>query len=316
MPYIHFMGDIVEDSVVRSAPTYTAITKDEAETLKALYETYDAKLRDLRNKHSDQEIHIFGTGESLNQHAAKVDWSSQITIGVNGAPRSIPNLTYWLMCDDFYQGDKSLYVWVREWLANGNLPTTLIRRGIIKHLNSGWLPDVMFRHSPHGPVNDPALGLYWGNSSVQAAIDLARHMGAESIHLWGVDYVGAHSYDLKDEFKSADFNRIQEQFKRVGAGLKIFNHNPDSRLTCFPIAPPVILPAICQEPVIPAVIQPNRINNTITIDSAAQTVEFFVNDTLFVRGLQELSKEQNKAIKTLKLALSGFAREASNAKIQ
>lgn len=285
MPFINNLGEIFEGKQV--PPSFMPLSANDAARFSELYQQYDKTLRDLRNRHQGQEVHIFGTGPSLNE-AAKLDWSNKITIGVNGAPQTIPSLQYWLMCDDFLSptNDSKLHRWVRDWIKSPTLPFTLIRRGVVRQ-TSGWLPNVMFRHSAFGPVSDPALGLFWGNSSVQAAIDLARHMGAASIHLWGVDYSGGHSYDKGDQFFSAELKKITAQFKRVGEGLEIFNRNPDSKLTCFPFLAP---------PAVPVVVKPQ---NSVFIDIDARMVEFFNNDTLTVRGFDELSKEQKKAIKVL-----------------
>lgn len=293
MPFIHNNGGaILEGRGYNGDPFYTPITPQEAERFKTLYARYIDALKALKNKHQGETIHVFGTGPSLNDYAAKFDWSEEITIGVNGAPAIINNLTYWLTFDDFINPavPSDLYKWILNWVKTPTETVKLIRRGIVKHPGA-WLPNIMF-HNASGPASEPHMGLFCANSSVQTAIDLARHMGAKKICLWGTDYHDAsHAYAITDNTpKAKSFEKVQSQFKVVGdacKGIEIVNCNPNSRLKCFPFeSPELALPRIS--------------DHYIVLSLDYEFVEYRVDNEVFVVPFDQLkSKESQKSIKKL-----------------
>src|SRR5208283_1209259 len=95
-------GEIIEDASRSYAhdPAWRTISTDECEKIRAWRKRKLAGLATLKNKHAGQTIHVFGGGPSLNEYAANADWTGKITIGVNGTPRIIRPLVYWLRIDD------------------------------------------------------------------------------------------------------------------------------------------------------------------------------------------------------------------------
>jgi len=83
-------------------------------------------------------------------------------------------------------------------------------------------------------------GVFWGHSSVLAAINLAYIHGAEKIILAGVDlHDQSHFYSddgqdkgfLNLEYTIQDFNKVAEFMNNKG--VPVYNLNRDSLLKCF-----------------------------------------------------------------------------------
>jgi hypothetical protein len=304
--FLHNMGAVLEGARYKGDSKYFPISPDEAAKFEALYQVYNTKLKALKGKHQGETVHIFGSGPSLNDHAKNLDWTGKLTIGVNGVPFVINALKYWLMVDDFIDPPvpSELYTEIGKWVQSSPATMKLVRQGIVKR-PSGWLSDVMFRHSS-GPGSEPHTGLFWWNSSVQAAIDLARHMGVAEIYLWGVDYQdSSHAYGINDSTpKAKNFDAIQAQFKIVGdacMGIKIFNCNPNSRLKVFPfVEPSSVIPLPLKQP-----------SRSITIDLDAKTVSVFADNILNVRAFDQLPSQ--KSLKKLISLLEGEVLSAARA---
>jgi hypothetical protein len=75
----------------------SVISKENYNKLSSLYSDYNVRLKALKNFHKGSTIHVFGSGPSLKDVACRVNWDGHITIGVNGVPKVIGNLKYWLM---------------------------------------------------------------------------------------------------------------------------------------------------------------------------------------------------------------------------
>ena len=275
---------------------YRELSAGEYAALTAIRAQFLGSMRPYLRRHAGATVHVFGNGPSLNDFAAKQDWSAHVTLGVNAAGLHIRPLRYWLTVDNLVaDGRRDLYDWLREWLESVRGRTaTFTRFGaplVLREPGSAscqlaprnltdcatnWLPDAMFAHAPFEPLEDIEDGLYWNSSSVQAALDLARHMGARRAILWGVDYHDRrHAYTgsaaiPRDPLDNpgtpwANWERIVHGFETVKAacaasGLEILNANPNSRLTVFPFVKPEA--AFAAPPVAQAVslrAQPDRL---------------------------------------------------------
>ncbi len=187
--FIHNNGELLEGTRYKSDPErYTQIAESTYHEIENYYEQNDIQLKELVNNYQGEEVHILGTGKSIDRIDPKF-FDDKITLGVNYAFKSFP-LTLWLMVDDFY--DVS-HVAVRQWLQSKRDTTTFASRAIMKHFRPKcWMPDFLVSNNDMGPVSDITKGLYWSKSCVQAAIDLARYLGFTTIYLHGVDYDGGY----------------------------------------------------------------------------------------------------------------------------
>lgn len=224
-------------------------------------------LEGVQGCHKGEIIHVFGTGPSLNDFAAKQDWTGKITFGVNAAGRDIKPLTYWSSVDDLYnKSDRALHTWVRQWLIDtqGTVKqfiragATVERMLYSVRIGAGkpplWVPDYCFRYDPHGPHDHITKGVYHTLSSTQSALDIVRHMTPKAAVLWGVDYLDrSHVYTGSDDIKNdaldnpgvpwKRWKQIQEGFEKLAEayerdGIKLLNANPKSRLECIPKVTP------------------------------------------------------------------------------
>ncbi len=210
------------------------------------YDDYNKALLTLKNIHKGQTIHVVGTGPSVAK--VNVDWSLLITIGVNGAFKIVPDLNYWLMVDNWSPNNKNpLYKEVNKWFTGDEETIKLCRYGIFGPYSmmddDEKKPDHMFRHSGFGPVSSLSGGLFWGRSSVSAAVDLARHMGASKVVLWGCDFNDhSHAYDMVHGAQW-DLGKLEKEFTILRKGCadyncEIVNASPGSALKAIPCVDP------------------------------------------------------------------------------
>jgi hypothetical protein len=190
---------------------------------------------------------------------------------------------------------------MRNWFESETETLKIIRQGILQTR----LPELahhcysMFKHAGEGPLTDPIKGLYWSSSSVQAAMELARLMGAAQIFLIGVDYNDrTHAYtgssaipqDINDQPVAWpkwekivwDFEQIRSACRRTK--IKVFNLNPLSALDVFekitPILPPRE-PESSEPPVSP---------NSIVIDFDTKMLEYRKDGECLVCSLDSVGK--------------------------
>lgn len=213
----------VNGSRFRKDPNYVSLTKGEYEALKTFQIQNSKHALSLKDCHAGEPCHIFGNGPSLLKHAASVDWKDKFTIGVNAAPVTIKNLQYWMCVEDFYGDDRDLFRWIRDWSAKDQETRKIVKSGV---LNRRLLDDQHWK--PFLTVNqnsEPSQDLrsqFWGSSTVQAAIELARLMGASEIYLWGIDYSNRlHSYSGSKEI-SSDVNDHSGQWSRFDRVVRHF----------------------------------------------------------------------------------------------
>jgi len=223
----------------------TPISKEDHASLETLYRDYDLRLKSLKNFYKGATIHVFGSGPSLKDVALKLDWSGHITIGVNGVPKVIPYLKYWLMVDDFLYRHDGVSDWICEWFNKNTMIETFVRRGVFKQelLDEKVLPIYLFDGSPMGPGSS-INNLFFGRSSTVAAADLARHMGAVKIVLWGCDYNDrSHVYNDTSDGQWP-LNQVENEYRKLfnccrEAGVELVNANPRSALSCIPKIDPL-----------------------------------------------------------------------------
>lgn len=251
--YIDPIGNLLPFSIARRSGNYTPLGDNDLEKLTKLYQESSVIFKGLQNSYKDQEVHIFGTGPSLNEYAVNIDWSRKLTVGVNGAPfvNGIDNLKYWLMCDDFLKPTccpVGLAEKVREWLSSQNNTTCFIRKGILTRFD-GYKNLKNLNVFDHSPIAPAALrfqkGLFWGRSTVHAALDLVRLMGCNPVYLWGIDYHNVHqhaygswdNHQLDDRKENENFNKVTQQFVQIRDSFPedtlIYNCNPNSKLEVF-----------------------------------------------------------------------------------
>jgi hypothetical protein len=272
------------------------------DSIEAEREQARSEVHELQGIYRGETIHIIGTGPSLNDYAAKRDWSGLITIGVNTAPFAIKNLSYWLRLDPI---DDRL----NKFLRDPGTTQTIIREGCaVGQVELGSVrPHFQIRHSEE-PLDRLMDGVYWANSSVQAAIDIARHMGAAEIVLWGVDY-GTHNHF--DNPKAAGewerFPRIVAAFEKLYAhckshGVSIYNANPKSALRVFPFVDPTepqpqeATPKFTDEAAIELLSQSGALigsclssNSGVFVDTTAKLVEFQTAAGLVVKSFDDIA---------------------------
>lgn len=276
------------DRFRKSPDLFLEISHEQYRWAERLRTEASARLATLAGAHRGETIHIFGNGPSLNDFAAHQDWGGMLTIGVNAAAHEINTLRYWISADDLFQCTKrALYDWVQAWLTGDRRPKGLVAlarfnaRYIVKQIEhacqgrtDAWLPDHLFTHSPQGPADTIAQGLYWTASSCQTALDLARHMGCRRVYLWGLDYTDrSHSYtnapDLKGDAKDNpgkpwdDYSKHVAGFTELAkachqAGMQVYNANPCSKLDVFEKVDPAS--AYDDRPVPPATKRAQRVD--------------------------------------------------------
>jgi len=184
-------------------------------------------MRDLKNR----TVLIFGNGPSLSDFDFSIAKAFK-TIGVN-AIQMIYEPDYVVFVDDvaekkhkdLYKNGKSKIYCPDE--LNPDFTCTRFKRYRWK---SG---DIVF-------TDDILGGVYYGHSSVIAAMHLAYLHDASSMVLAGVDLNnGAHFYS--DKNKDKEFTNIEFVIKDFEAaasflknkGISVFNVNPESALECF-----------------------------------------------------------------------------------
>lgn len=204
------------------------------------------------NAHFGETIHVVGCGPSARNFAPLA--AGRISIGVNGAGVVIPELTYWLACDPI-STDRPLNNAIRKYLMENTYYQHAFQfilswqRNPMQEAIGKW---TLFKQSgeflrrqdkPHW-----RNGFYFYHSSVHAAMELARLMGAKKIVLWGVDYDDrSHCYtgkeivgDCKDNpDKEWDdigchlegFLKIKEFYEKEG--IEIENANLNSKIGIF-----------------------------------------------------------------------------------
>lgn len=227
----------------------SVISKEDYNKLSSLYNDYNIRLKALKNFHHGSTIHVFGSGPSLNDVAVRVNWGGHITIGVNGVPKVIENLKYWLMIDDFMNQNDEVKNWIRKWFFSNNVTETFVRRGLfsVNDYFDQVAPNYIVDHAAFGPVSDLEHGLFYGKSSAVAAADLARHLGAKRIILWGCDYNNReHAYKVEsdDGKRTWPMAKINEEFKQLllackDDGIELLNASPVSALTSVPKVDPI-----------------------------------------------------------------------------
>lgn len=245
--YVMYNGDIVSGPAFSNNSLYTPISHGEAAKLQTFHEQHDLKIHQYKNLCQGRVFHILGAGPSLRHYDVTKN-PTATTIAVNGATAIVPKVDFWLTCDDFTKPDgRSLNEWIKEYMCQFSTTQRFVRRGIIKSADSPYVVSQIFRHSMEMD-NDIGRGLFYGLSSVSAAIDLARHLGAEKIVLFGVDYHDrSHAYSDIIKHDSLDrpgrdwerWDKIVAEFEYVKQvcdkqGIEVTNGNPESKLTVFP----------------------------------------------------------------------------------
>jgi hypothetical protein len=244
---------------------FREITRDQYVAAGTLKKQWSASLSKLQGSHTGATIHIFGNGPSLKTFAAKQDWTDKLTIGINAAGDCIKPIRYWLSVDNLLANEsRPLHDWVHHWLSVVRPRPVILSRStapwVIAHLERNTagaqdlLPDFLFQHAAAGPMSSITDGVHWTASSVQAGLDVARHMGAARIYLWGIDYTDrSHSYTGGSQIKGDpkdnpgkpwdDFEKHVRGFKALRdacreTGIQVFNANPESKLDVFPKVQP------------------------------------------------------------------------------
>lgn len=247
-----------------------------AELSEARYEKYReefarkrAAFRAMHNKHAGETIHIFGCGPSLHDFAAAQDWSGKVTLGISACGLCISPLTYWLDVHTVpFEGDNRhadpLYEWISGWLQRVRGKTLTFGRffTLYQKLSDEWAPDFVFDHDKYGPTteettNGGKTGLFYSATTAHAALDLACHLGAARVVMWGIDlhhmnhcYTGSKEipHTVNDApnlpwcFRPGSWRSVLKGFEvldaRYGNRVEIINANPNSRLKMFKMRDP------------------------------------------------------------------------------
>jgi hypothetical protein len=239
---------------------YDLQNREEFRFVELTKEQYDGQQEDrlkrraafakLVKKHVGETMHVLGNGPSAKGFVP----DGNPVIGVNAA--GLLHEVDYLVIMDRINDERDLNKFLRQHVKSRpksmilTTPQVEIQHNICPDL-AGWVPDGVFDHtSEPQPRFQVRNGLYSLQSSVHAALDLARHMGASEIRLWGVDYNDrSHFYsgskeipaDTRDVPSSqwVKWERHLEGFSRLKkscdeAGVRIFNMSPNSRLALFP----------------------------------------------------------------------------------
>lgn len=288
--YLHRLGTLHQFDSPRDGP-YQKITKEDYEALSYIYEANTRRLLAMQDCHAGETIHILGCGPSLNDFAAKQDWTGKIVIATNYSVLTVPKPTYFMMVDDFRVKPGAAMQAVKDWFdANSEIPCFVNRAMCF----NGFVPEqsaILINHVPEPASrltvlrddNTPVTtGVYWVNSVVQAAMDMARHMGAVKIVLWGVDYHDRrHNYtgtvaDPSDGKGTWNLNKIRRVFADMRPFLvskhpyvtedgktrfkeepiEVVVANPDSALKVYPQVRPEIAFGVVEETPEPEVVAP------------------------------------------------------------
>jgi hypothetical protein len=201
-------------------------------------------LKDLEGKYKGETIHVFACGPSLLKNVAKRDWMGKTTIGVNGSFEVVNNLSYWLRIDPFSESDADKRQ--VEWLKKSSITKRLLNSSI--KFDDTWNFDYQFRKSMQYPSAGGAIdgvGFWWSGTSVHAAIELAGHMGASEIVVWGLDYDNQeHAYPDNGQRNPYNLQRIEDGFQTLVKYwypyTKIVNANPESKLKALPFINPLL----------------------------------------------------------------------------
>lgn len=185
--------------------------------------------------HAGETVIVLGCGPSM-ENVRLADLGRYATIGVNRLPA-------------IYDPDYLVVIDQRVVDIHGDLfgigsTTKFCNEEIKTHGDADWNRFKRFWPVENGSVFSEQFedGLFFGYSVIFAAINLAYLMGASRIILAGVDMNDcSHFLDKRgsqNPFPSLDiiirdFERVKDFARKRGA--EIFNANPDSAVTCFPV---------------------------------------------------------------------------------
>lgn len=232
---------------------YIPLTAEQWKTATERRESRRSRFKSLTNSLKGKTVHVLGNGPSARDFVP----DGNPVIGVNAAGL-LNKLDYWIVMDRFHT-DRDLDKWMREYALKpkeGTIQMTTPQVGAMTLWDERmreWNPDCVFDHIAEPSVRGDLInGLYSLQSTVHAALDLARHMGAAEIKLWGVDYNDrSHFYtgstdipkDEKDDpnMQWAKWHRHLEGFTKLKRILdhdkvKVTNMSPTSRLELWPKA--------------------------------------------------------------------------------
>lgn len=247
---------------------YVELTEEKYEEYKAEFARRRAAFRGLSEVHHGATIHVIGCGPSLHDYAARQDWTGKLTIGMSACGLYVKPLTYWLDVHTTpFVGDNRhadpLDRWIMRWLESVRGKTLTFGRfmTLYQKRSHEWMPDFCFDYDRYGPTTEATTvggktGLFYSATTAHAALDLACHLGAARVVLWGMDfhflnhcYTGSPEipYTCNDAphlpwclrpgtYRSLlrGFDVLEGRYPRV----KIINANPNSRLKMFPVRDP------------------------------------------------------------------------------
>jgi hypothetical protein len=186
------------------------------------------QLKDLQNRHLGEDFIVCGCGRSLLLFQ---DPGSYNTIGVNDVGRYfVPDYLIVVNPESSFKRDR----W--EYIRKTN-PPYFLSQYKLKVLAQNY---VQFQLGGFGKADfsNPNVLNYTQNSPY-VAIDLAAHLGAKKIGLYGLDFTEDHFFGKTGRHVlSSQLDEINRQFKRLdegcrAMGVEIINLSPESRITAF-----------------------------------------------------------------------------------
>lgn len=192
-----------------------------------------------------QDVYILGGGPSLAQVDVRRLMGRNV-IAINMAYRLAP----WFPV--IYLADPKLFLrWQSE--LSGYPGTVLTTAGPLR----GRRDVLALRHDhKRFGLSTKQEEVYWNRSSGACAIDIAAHLGARRVILFGYDMRRVDGRSNWHDYYQTDnddtYALFRQPFAKIAADLRVqgiecINATPGSALTCFPIVEPGdVLPAPMQ----------------------------------------------------------------------
>jgi len=190
--------------------------------------------QEIKDTHHGDTIIVLGNGPSLAGFDFRL-LQGYVTIGTNVIRKMNFDPDYLVVMD------RKCWLNNKE-IVSGGHGTVFIADNVFD------APEQFIRYGRYYNDNPPFFasefndGLFWSNTVIMPAINLAWLMGAETIILLGLDlHDQAHCHDTEngmgEEFPRT--NKILKDFERLSEFVKgrrfhILNANPDSRVKSFP----------------------------------------------------------------------------------
>ena len=245
--------DVKDSSDARNydeSEEYQRLSPEEHDRLVMARDRMAGNLKELKRAARGKRVHVLGNGPSLKDFPGPA--KGDLVIGVNAAGLA-HDLDYWVILDDPLEDIPCR----RQWLSYARRSPS---RHVMPHAIAMRMCNKLDSYEPYASfarICDPDVlenGLFWDRSSVHAALDLARNMGAVEVNLWGVDYEDrSHFYSGEEAFEGdpydnpgkewTDLDRHIEGFRKLSRYMgrcRVLNCNPRSMLGVFDKAEMVI----------------------------------------------------------------------------